>query len=273
MLSFHKYLSLKIASHTSVSLICWNNKLYSGFSNGTIGVWDEHENFLQILHGHTEWVGCLCVWNNFLLCSGSDDRTIRMWNSVGISIHILNAHSSSIRDLIEWDHMLCSCSEDKTIKVWDTSGQCHQTLQGHTDWVICLAVWQDNLCSGSLDNTIRIWNHQSQVIQVLEGPNVSCLCIWNSHLYAGGHSDIKVWEYSTWNCIHTIKAHTLTVTCLLTYGDYLLSSSDDGFIGVWNPVGKCVQMLEEGSEIYDLAIWNDKLLSGCYKNIGKWIAM
>ena len=272
MLSFLKFLPLETQSRPH-SLTCWNNKLYSGFFDGTIGVWDEQGNMIQTLHGHTSWVRCLCVWKNLLLCSGSDDKTIRMWNSDGISIHILNVHSDYILYLMEWDQMLCSCSNDKTIKVWDTSGQCHQTLEGHTKRIYCMTVWQDNLCSGSKDNTIRIWNHQGQVIQELKGSIGFSLCVWNSHLYAGGDGEIKVWEYSTWNCIHTFKAHTNVVTCLLMYGDYLLSSSRDGFIGVWNPLGKCVQMLEEGNTIWHLAIWNDKLLSACNNNIGKWIGM
>ena len=54
---------------------------------------------------------------------------------------------------------LASGSDDNTVRVWDTvSGACLLTLAGHTSYVSSLAVLPDGeLASGSGDDTVRIW--------------------------------------------------------------------------------------------------------------------
>lgn len=58
------------------------------------------------------------------------------------------------------DTVLVSGSQDKTIKVWNTiSGTCLQTLLGHSDIVKSVVVSQDDrqIVSGSQDGTVRLW--------------------------------------------------------------------------------------------------------------------
>jgi len=56
------------------------------------------------------------------LASGSDDRTIRLWDTkTGQSTKVLNGHTGSVRSLtVLQDGTLASGSEDKTIRLWDT---------------------------------------------------------------------------------------------------------------------------------------------------------
>jgi len=56
---------------------------------------------------------------------------------------------------------LCSGSDDKTIKVWNVAtGECVKTLTGHTNYVFCVNYNpQSNLIvSGSFDESVRIWD-------------------------------------------------------------------------------------------------------------------
>ncbi|MCA9070905.1 MAG: PD40 domain-containing protein, partial [Planctomycetaceae bacterium] len=51
-------------------------------------------------------------------------------------------------------------SQDKTIRLWDMTGNVLHTMEGHTDIVSCLA-WSSRgsrLASGSWDHTVRFWN-------------------------------------------------------------------------------------------------------------------
>ena len=54
---------------------------------------------------------------------------------------------------------LASGSDDKTIRIWDTrSGECLKTLEGHSSAVTSVA-WNGNLLAASAyDDTIEIFN-------------------------------------------------------------------------------------------------------------------
>jgi WD40 repeat protein len=57
--------------------------------------------------------------------------------------------------------LLASGSDDKTIKLWDVaSGREVRTLSGHTSWVRSVAFSPDGrlLASGSYDGTIKLWD-------------------------------------------------------------------------------------------------------------------
>ena len=76
-----------------------------------------------------------------------------------VSIKTLNSHTSRVLCLgVLQDGTLVSGSEDKTILLWNTkTGETIKSLTGHTGSVSTLVVLQDGtLVSGSLDKTIRI---------------------------------------------------------------------------------------------------------------------
>ena len=58
------------------------------------------------------------------------------------------------------DGRLASGSDHKTIRLWDpATGACERVFEGHQDWVRALAVLGDGrLASGSDDKTIRLWD-------------------------------------------------------------------------------------------------------------------
>ncbi|MEI6758774.1 MAG: hypothetical protein WCK85_13065, partial [Chlorobium sp.] len=62
------------------------------------------------------------------------------------------------------NNFLLSGSDDKTLKVWDfKSGNCIHTLSGHSGGVYACAISHDNnfLLSGSDDNTLKVWDFKS----------------------------------------------------------------------------------------------------------------
>ena len=78
---------------------------------------------ITILQGHTNSVTCLALDKvNNRLYSGSDDKTIKVWNlETGKEITSLQGHTSSVRCLAldRVNNRLYSGSGDKTIKVWN----------------------------------------------------------------------------------------------------------------------------------------------------------
>lgn len=64
--------------------------------------------------------------------------------------------------------LLASGSDDETIKLWDTTtGALQQTFQGHDSWVTSVAFSPDGqwLASGSDDKTIKLWDTATGVLQ------------------------------------------------------------------------------------------------------------
>ena len=84
--------------------------------------------------GHTTGsVRSLAFNTNGLLASGSDDKTIRLWNpNTGTHIRALTGHTSSVISVaFNQNILLASGSADYTIKLWNTdTGALVRTLTG-----------------------------------------------------------------------------------------------------------------------------------------------
>ncbi|HEY9806354.1 MAG TPA: serine/threonine-protein kinase, partial [Candidatus Obscuribacterales bacterium] len=96
------------------------------------------------------------------LASGSDDKTVRLWNlAARTPIQRLTEHDRAIQAVAfspdsQW---LASGSDDKTVRLWDLDGKLIRRLSGHTHAVKSVAFSPNGqlLASGSWDKTIRLW--------------------------------------------------------------------------------------------------------------------
>ena len=98
----------------------------------TISVFAQDFHFTT-LEGHTDKINSVAFSpDGTTLASGSNDRTIRLWNATtGFHQQTLTGHTSSIYDIsfIQDGQTLASKSNDGTIRLWDAStGQEKETL-------------------------------------------------------------------------------------------------------------------------------------------------
>ena len=100
----------------------------------------------------------MTVWKNHL-CSGSGDKSIRIWNTDMKCVNILQGHESIVLSLRVWNNSLFSGDSKGKILVWNwTDKKCISVLNQHTDRVTSMIVWNNKtLCSASDDHTIILY--------------------------------------------------------------------------------------------------------------------
>ncbi|ETO36704.1 WD-40 repeat protein [Reticulomyxa filosa] len=139
-----------------------------------------------------------------LICSGSNDQTVRVWDvDNNNQIQSFNGHSSFVHCVKfssyhyhnNRQHVICSSSWDKTIRFWDFKyNKQLRIFKEHTSWVGGIKFSPFNggryLCSGSADNTIRLWDIEtSKSLHVFKGHEYSVFCVDISPLQSNNKND------------------------------------------------------------------------------------
>jgi COMPASS component SWD3 len=165
------------------------------------------KQFKLTLSGHTEPVRALAVSSNGqILASGSDDKTIKIWNpTTGALQHTLTGHIFNIKSLVVTPNgqTVISISFDNSIKFWNTqTGKEIRTITEKTGVrAILLTPDGQTLITSSGDNNIKFRNLKTGKIDRILKAETSVLAI--SHdgktLFSGGENGgkIRVWNLVT----------------------------------------------------------------------------
>ncbi|ETO34943.1 WD-40 repeat-containing protein, partial [Reticulomyxa filosa] len=162
---------------------------------------------LTIFRGHTNWVKSIdySAFNDCqFLCSGSNDKTIRVWDIENSKqIQLFEGHSNSI-NCVKFSsyhyhnyrqNVVCSSSEDKTIRFWDIKDNRQvKIFNEHTGSIYSIEFSPFNggryLCSGSLDKTIRLLDVETyKSLHVFNGHENGVLCVGISPLQSNNNND------------------------------------------------------------------------------------
>eukprot|EP00455_Lapot_gusevi_P040938 TRINITY_DN4691_c0_g1_i4.p1 TRINITY_DN4691_c0_g1~~TRINITY_DN4691_c0_g1_i4.p1 ORF type:complete len:1101 (-),score=371.19 TRINITY_DN4691_c0_g1_i4:99-3326(-) len=151
----------------------------TGCHDGMVRVFDLSQQTSmarQELRGHRARV-FHTVWSPLLpnyLCSGSDDRTIIVWNIKTNEHTVLTGHTNNVRALLwhpELPYLLLSGSWDGTIRLWDIrTSTCLSVLSDHHADVYGLAMHPLRpfvFVSSSRDTSVRFWNIDEHRIAAL----------------------------------------------------------------------------------------------------------
>jgi len=230
----------------------FNNYLYSCHDGIEDNIKKWHNNqCIQSLNGHDGSVFCLTTFiikiDETYLCSGSIDKTIKMWDKDGKCVRTMVGHEQAVRCLATTrNEILYSGSWDGSIMKWNKYGIRVNTLRGHNGSVRCLAYDQNQnqLFSGGRDNKIRIWDQNDNCVQILsEHTNwVKTIALGNQHpviLYSGSSDDtLRVWYQTNpalfQNC-DKIKRKNEIIEFILVDGDNIYISTDTGVIRKYGP--------------------------------------
>ena len=187
---------------------------YGGDDNFDIRMrYSEDGDWRGSVAGHTDEVTSLAFKpNSYLLASGSNDVTVRIWD-VGDNnnlrhVRTLRGHTDNVKS-VAWSpdgRTLASASWDGTVRLWNpNNGINFAVLRGHTQAVESVAWSPDGriLASGSRDQTIRIWDPDTHgTLRVLRrtGGEVYSLAFHpNGQTLASGTGSgtIRLWNPNT----------------------------------------------------------------------------
>ena len=202
------------------------------------------------LEGHTDLVWSVAFSpNGQTLASGSQDRTVRLWNPRNGNLkRTLIGHTDAVNSVAfsPDGRTLASGSWDGTIRLWNpNNGNLKRTLTGHTDGISFVAFSPDGLmlASASGDQTIRLWNpNNGKHIRTLRGhTNIvdSVAFSPDGRTLASGSRDqtIHLWNPNNGKLKRTLTGHTGDIS-RMTFspdGRTLVSASRDDTVRLWNP--------------------------------------
>ncbi|WP_083901722.1 serine/threonine-protein kinase [Pseudanabaena sp. PCC 6802] len=245
------------------------------------------------LMGHTGSVVAIDFFaNGHSFVSGSDDKTLRLWDTrARRALTVMSNHSGYVSSITAVatspdGHTFASGSLDNTVKIWNfRSGKPAQLLVGHTNRIMSVAFDPSGqyLVSGSGDRTVKLWDlsrgksvltlrgHTDVVTTVAVSPDGKLIAS------AGEDRTIVLWDAIKGTRVRTLRGHQGTVKALAFSSDgrILASGSDDKTVRLWDVAsGKLVRTFSgHAQSVTSLAFRADGqlLASGSTdKQIGLW---
>ncbi|ETO35008.1 WD-40 repeat protein [Reticulomyxa filosa] len=155
--------------------------------------------------------------------------------------------------IFDGNPLLCSGSHDKTVRVWDVeTGKQIQIFNEHSGFVICAKFSPYHyhkhrrivVCSSSYDRTIRFWDFQkNQQLQLLTCDRKEMCGIELSSFNGGRYlccgaydSTVNLWDIEASKSLHTFRGHSWVVWCvdfspLQSNNNYYYKSNGISMIG------------------------------------------
>ncbi|XP_060537275.1 uncharacterized protein LOC132708740 [Cylas formicarius] len=208
------------------------------------------ECFSEIkLNNHSKQIYCIAVSSkNDILCTGSADRSICIYNMLKIQLHLkVYGHLGPVYCIAisECSKYLASGSQDSTARVWNiTTGKALRIYAGHTQPVTCLQFHPNTmyLATGSADKNIRVWCLKTaSPVRLLHGAKGVVFALafdptGQSLASAGEDKKIRVWDLITSKITQEFRSKDAPVVKLAwnTTSKQLGVGTLSGTIKVWD---------------------------------------
>ncbi|HRI68765.1 MAG TPA: CHAT domain-containing protein [Polyangium sp.] len=182
--------------------------------------------------------------------SGSDDRTVRVWDLTrGLLLHVFEGHSKAVIDVaITPDgRYVASASEDGTIRKWDLWTQLPVGIwTGHDCGVVRVAISPDGafMVSAGKTGEIFVWNFESGEILIRMGGGESPIN-WIAYSMDSTRSvmampmgpiEVHRLEDSVWKNQYVLEGHPGGANDVVVMLDprFAISAGNDGTIKYWD---------------------------------------
>ncbi|XP_075237742.1 U5 small nuclear ribonucleoprotein 40 kDa protein [Lycorma delicatula] len=207
--------------------------IFTCSTDHTVAMWDlETCQRIKKLKGHNSFVNTCHPARRGpqLIASGSDDCTIKVWDSrkKGQAITLNNTYQVTAVTFSDTAEQVLSGGIDNDIKIWDLrKNALIQRMRGHTDSVtgLCLSPDGSYVLSNSMDNSLRIWDirpyaPQERCVKILSGHQHNfeknlLRCCWSpdGSKVSAGSADryVYIWDTTTRRILYKLPGHNGSV--------------------------------------------------------------
>ena len=246
----------------------------------------------KLLKGHTDKVLALDLDPcDRLIVSGSQDKTVRLWDLNTNKTNIFHGHGGS-----DWFckvnavaissslNLIASGGDDRTVRLWSlVTNQQVKTFTGHQQGVTSLAIDREGrlLASGGQDRTIIIWSLETdEKLYTLDGHTdvVLSLCFSRDGKFLasggdGGDKTVRIWSLADQSSL-VLKGHSdwfggVSGVAFHLNGRLVVSGSKDKTIKIWdiNTAKDVMTLTDHTNEVNSVAISpNGKFLASGSKD-------
>ncbi|KAL7693058.1 putative cDENN domain, uDENN domain, WD40/YVTN repeat-like-containing domain superfamily [Plasmopara halstedii] len=227
-----------------------------------------------VMRGHLAAISCMELGHQLgigrsLLASGSDDGTVRLWDTTKeCSVALLSGHRStgkpadnggvSCLRLLASDDDLATGYRRRTVQIWDLAVcKLKVNVEAHQAGIRDLQVSGTRLVTAANDRVVKVWDtafrgsgHTMQAVQELRGHGgpVQCVILGGpaDPTICAGSADgqVRVWDlrYVQRGPRLTLSGHMGPVTRLQRDFTKLVSAGEDGWLRIWNLLsGLCLR--------------------------------
>jgi serine/threonine protein kinase len=191
-----------------------------------------------------------------LLVSGSEDHTIKVWeSSTGSEIRTITAHSNFVNSIaISPDGKLLASVGGDVIKLWDLiTGEEVHTWTGHSQLIRSVVFSPDGkmLATGANDKLVKLWDRNTgEEIRSMSATNLIEVVSFSAdgQIVATGdwENSVMLWNVNTGEEIRTLSGHSRKVRGISFSpdGQTLATGSSDKTIKIWHlETGELVRTL------------------------------
>jgi len=224
------------------SLISFGNILASASLDKTIRIWTFSfiTKVIELNQAHEKYINAICVLENGLIATGSEDKTIKIWKKNNEKylelVSTLEGNTFPVYSLILLKNgSLVSGTE--SIKVWNQKNEntfeCVATLKQNSGVTILKISGSSLLISGHWDGSIQIRNQTSfflfQELKYLKSPVYSIILLKNGNLASTNkYSTIIIWQKTSeisFEFSNTLTGHTSSISSLLVLPRNMFASA------------------------------------------------
>ena len=269
--------SIKVLLNTIYAITKINDKSIAVASGKDILIIDDINSPEQdTLSGHKQNIKCLELLSENKLVSGSEDKTVKIWDIEKLDcICTITGNYEKIDSIAILNNNTIAVGAFNTVRVFNTENKKElYSLVGHEKSICSLIKVNNNmLISGSYDNLIKVWDLNEQVCNfTLYGHDsaVYTIILLNDGRLASGSGSwdksLKIWNLENKKCEFTLIGHKREIRALKQMSNgWLLSGSVDKTIKVWNLNRRCClqTLISHYDVIFSICIVNkEKFVSG-----------